>query len=115
MLRVATDENFDGKVLRALLTRLPGLDVVRVQDSEVAGATDLDVLAWAAREERVLLTRDKRTMVAPVKECIAAGDAVSGVIVILAAPIGQLVDDLQLAISVLEPSDLRDQMMYLPL
>lgn len=30
MLRVATDENFGGKVLRALLARLPDLDVVRV-------------------------------------------------------------------------------------
>ena len=59
MLRVATDENFDGKVLRALLTRLPELDVVRVQDSEVSMASDPEVLEWAAREGRVLLTRDK--------------------------------------------------------
>ena len=56
MLRVAADENFDGRVLRALLTRLPGLDAVRVQDSPVAGTTDPEVpcMGCAARPNPTL-------------------------------------------------------------
>ncbi len=115
MLRVATDENFDGRVLRALLNRLPGLDVVRIQDSEVSGAADMQVLTWAAREGRVLLTRDRRTMIQPVRERISAGKPVSGVILLRRAPIGRIIEDLKLAISVYENADLRDQVVYLPL
>ena len=35
MIRVATDENFHGDVLRGLLRRCPTLAVLRVQDTEV--------------------------------------------------------------------------------
>jgi hypothetical protein len=31
MLRLAADENFDNDILRGLLRRRPGIDVVRVQ------------------------------------------------------------------------------------
>ncbi len=32
MLRFLTDEDFDGRLTSALLARVPGLDLVRVQD-----------------------------------------------------------------------------------
>lgn len=34
MLRLAADENFDGRIVRGLLRVLPDLDLVRVQDSD---------------------------------------------------------------------------------
>lgn len=47
MLRLAADENFDGRIVRGLLRILPDLDLVRVQDSPVAEASDEAVLEWA--------------------------------------------------------------------
>jgi hypothetical protein len=44
MLRFAADENFDGRIVRGLLRVLPDLDLVRVQDSRVAGFDDASVL-----------------------------------------------------------------------
>lgn len=32
MIKLLTDENFEGDVLRGLIRRMPGLDVVRAQD-----------------------------------------------------------------------------------
>ena len=32
MLRLLSDENFDGKIIRGLFLRQPNLDLVRVQD-----------------------------------------------------------------------------------
>jgi predicted nuclease of predicted toxin-antitoxin system len=61
MIKLATDENFNGKILRGLLRRQPDIDVVRVQNSHAYQADDLTVLAWAAQENRVLLTHDIRT------------------------------------------------------
>ena len=52
MLRLLADENFNGDIVRALLLRQPDLDIVRVQDVDLAGVDDPDILAWAAANER---------------------------------------------------------------
>lgn len=58
MLRFAADENFNNDIVRGLRRRMPDLDIVRVQEAGLSGAIDTDVLEWAAREGRVLLTHD---------------------------------------------------------
>jgi hypothetical protein len=50
VIKLATDENFHGAILRGLLRRMPVLDVVRVQDVGLAQTPDPVILAWAARE-----------------------------------------------------------------
>jgi hypothetical protein len=40
MLRLATDEDFNNRILRGLLRRSPGLDIVRVQDAGLTGCRD---------------------------------------------------------------------------
>ena len=59
MLRLLADENFNDSIVRGLLRRNPELDVVRVQEVGVSGADDRSMLAWAANEERILLTHDQ--------------------------------------------------------
>jgi predicted nuclease of predicted toxin-antitoxin system len=59
VIKLVSDENFDGDILRGLLRRMPGLDVARVQDVGLAQAPDPTVLAWAAGEQRILLTHDR--------------------------------------------------------
>jgi len=46
MLRFLADENFNNRIVRGLLLREPDLDVLRVQDAELSGAVDPDVLEW---------------------------------------------------------------------
>lgn len=62
MIKLASDENFDGDIVRGLLRRVPELDLLRVQDADLAGSPDPVILAWAASEERILLTHDRDTM-----------------------------------------------------
>ncbi|HSV16187.1 MAG TPA: DUF5615 family PIN-like protein, partial [Tepidisphaeraceae bacterium] len=63
MLRFLTDQNFNGDILRGMLLRQPGLDVVRIQDEPVIdGADDPDILEWADRNNRIVLTHDKNTL-----------------------------------------------------
>lgn len=45
MLRFAADENLNNDIIRGLLRRRPDLDIVRLQDTEIAGAADPTVLA----------------------------------------------------------------------
>ena len=85
MLRFAADENFDNDVLRGLRLRLPGIDILRAQDVPgLSGSDDPTLLAWAATEERILLSHDASTMPDHAYARIAAGQPMSGVLLISA-------------------------------
>jgi len=62
MLRFVADENFNGAIFRGLHRQRPALDLVRVQDIGLSGINDPDLLAWAANEQRVILTHDVTTL-----------------------------------------------------
>jgi predicted nuclease of predicted toxin-antitoxin system len=55
-MRFLANENIPGALVTAL--RAAGSDVVWIR-TEAPGIHDREVLAWAAREERILLTFDK--------------------------------------------------------
>jgi predicted nuclease of predicted toxin-antitoxin system len=63
MLRLASDADVHGDILRGLRRRLPDIDLVRAQDALPEAASDPEVLAWAAAENRVLITNDRNTMI----------------------------------------------------
>jgi predicted nuclease of predicted toxin-antitoxin system len=62
VLKLVSDENFDGDILRGLYRRRPDRDVVRVQDVGLNATPDPDIPAWAAVEDRILLTHDRDTI-----------------------------------------------------
>jgi predicted nuclease of predicted toxin-antitoxin system len=70
---LAADEDFNNRILRGLFRRRPALDIVRVQDAGLGSRADLEVLAWAAAEGRVLLTHDITTMKRHAEARSAAG------------------------------------------
>ena len=55
-MRFLANENFPGAAVKVL--QAAGHDIVWVRTA-APGSDDPDVLAWAAREERILLTFDK--------------------------------------------------------
>ena len=55
-MRFLANENFPGAAVDAL--RAAGHDLVWVR-TVAAGSSDAEVMAWAAREQRILLTFDK--------------------------------------------------------
>ena len=63
MLRLASDADVHGGIVRGLRRRLPEIDLVRAQDALPEGTPDPQVLAWAATENRVLITNDRNTIV----------------------------------------------------
>ena len=116
MLPLAADENFDNGILRGLRQRRPDLDVVRVQDVGLSGADDPAILAWAAREGRVLLTHDIRTMPRYAYERVQAGQLMPGIFVLAADTlIGQAIEELLLLVEGSLAGEWDGQVLYLPL
>lgn len=117
MIRFLADENFNGRILRGLLRRVPDLDVVRAQDvAAISGRDDPAVLEWAGGDERVLLTHDVSTMRDHAYRRILAGKPMPGVFEVNTdLPIGLAIEELALIARASAPGEWEGQVRYLPL
>ena len=114
MLRLLADENLNGDIVRALLLRLPNLDIVRVQDVGLAGVADPDILSWAAANHRIILTHDRATL--PDYAYVALGESMPGVFIVNDRfSVGHILPELLLMIVDSEQSEWNDRVVYLPL
>lgn len=97
MLGLAADENFNNDIVRGLLRRRPDLNILRVQNAGLSGASDPEVLAWAAQEGRILLTHDVSTITRHAYARVQAGLRMPGVFQIgRDIPIGVAIEDVLL-------------------
>ena len=116
MLQLVTDENFNGDIVRGLLYRLPDLNLVRVQDVGLEGAIDPVVLAWAAQNQRIVVTHDRATLPAFAFQRIVAGEPMPGVFVINdRLPVGRAIEELVLVTTCSEASEWEGIVLYFPL
>jgi len=116
MLRLAADENFNNDLVRALLRRRPDLDLIRMQDAGLTGAADPEVLEWAARENRMLLTHDVTTITRHAYARAAAGQGMPGVIeVSRTVPLARAMEDILLLTELSREGEWEGQILYLPL
>lgn len=116
MLRFLADENFNADVVRGLLLRLPALDVVRAQDVGLLGLDDPKILAWAASNERIVLTHDRNTMAGYADELASQDRAMAGVFVVHdRIGVGQAIDELLLIASCSEQDEWKQRIVFVPL
>ncbi len=116
MMRFLADENFNGKILRGIRRECPDADIVRVQDTVMYQAADPQVLEWATKEGRILLTHDIETMVGFANERIVAGLPTPGVIAVRhTLSIGLVIDEILTIIGASEPGDWENVVTFLPL
>lgn len=116
MLSVLIDENFNQRILRGLQARLPELDYLIAQKTDLLGKTDPEVLQFAASQNRLLLTHDLETIpgfaykrveqILPMPGIFAVPDWM---------PIGQAIEELELLIACGEPAEFEDRVIHFPL
>jgi predicted nuclease of predicted toxin-antitoxin system len=115
-LRFLADENFNGKLLTGLLNALSELDVIRVQDTDKAGSPDPKLLAWAAEQNRILLTHDVQTLAGFAYDRVRAGVPMPGIIEVrISASMGIIIDELVLLITASTAEEFENQVRYIPL
>lgn len=115
-MRFLADENFDNRILEGVRRDNPDFDVIRVQDTEIYQADDPSVLAWAAKEHRILLTRDVNTMVGFAYQRVEAGLFMPGVIEIRhQATIGKAIEEILTVIGASDAAEWENKVVYLPL
>lgn len=91
------------------------LDIVRVQDVGLLNADDPNILDWAAQENRILLTHDVATITMYAYSRIEKLLPMPGVIEVIAtAPIGRVIDDLELFALCAQPEECKDRILFIP-
>lgn len=115
MVRLLSDENFNGRIVRGLLRQRPGIDLVRVQDVGLSGIDDPGVLGGAAQNDQIVLSHDQNTLVGFALDRVTAGQPMPGLIIVDdSASIGQVINDLLLIEDATEHAEWANRVEYLP-
>jgi len=114
-IRFQADADLNQTIVAAVLRRLPEADFRSATDARLAGLHDLEVLAIAARDGRLLVTSDRQTMPRFFGEFITRTES-SGVIVARQRlAVGEVLEDLALIWTASQAEEWTNRIVYLPL
>ena len=116
MLRLLSDENFNGDIVRGLSLRQSQLDLLRVQDIGLQEVDDPTILEWAASNERIVLTHDRATMPDFAYKRLVRDEIMPGLFVVNdRMPTRHAIDELLLLINCSNQLEWKGKVLYLPL
>jgi hypothetical protein len=116
MFKLLIDENLDQRILRGLQLRIPGLLYALVQETSLAGAKDAVLLGWAAANQLVLVTHDRKTMLEAAYRRMRSGETTAGLVIVRKElPLVRAIEDLVLLLECCTESDLENQVVFIPL
>ena len=116
MLRLLIDQDLDHDILRGLIRRIPQLDAVTALEIGMGKATDPELLSRAAREGRIIVTHDRKTMPAHAADLMREGENIAGLFVVARSlPLHQVIQDLEVMITCSENNEWVNVIRYLPL
>jgi hypothetical protein len=120
-LKYLIDENLRGKLAQPLLARSAAagfpLDFVTVGEPEAPalGTSDPDLLRWAQREDRVLVSLDRNTLPVHLAAHLASGSTSPGILLIRdTRPWEDVFDFLIVAGAIASPEEFADRCSYFP-
>ena len=114
-VRFQADADLNQMLVKAVLRREPRIDFQSAFLANLAGLNDSEVLAYAARENRVLVTHDRRTMPTHFAEYIQASTSAGVIVVSQNIAVRQFLDDLILIWVASEPEEWENRIAALPI
>ena len=114
-VRFQADADLNFVILRAIARLEPAIDFQTAVDAELMGRHDQQVLATAAREGRILVTHDQRTMPGHFTAFIATQTSSGLLIIPQHVPVSIAVEELLLIWHTTEPDEWINRIWYLPL
>lgn len=116
MVRLLCDENFNGDVVRGVTLLKSDVDIVRVQDVGLDGEADPEILAWAAENDRIVLTHDRATMPDFAYERLRRGESMPGLFVFNDRhPVRDMIDEVVLIHEASDHQEWHGCVLHLPL
>lgn len=114
-VRFQADADFNQNIVRAVRRREPRLDCQTGHEARLHGLDDIAVLAQAAREGRLLVSHDRRTMPRHFAAFTATTTSAGVLLVSQYLPIAPVVEDLLLIWEASEAEEWVNRLDTLPL
>ncbi len=115
MLKLFFDQNFNHRILRGIRRRIPDLDFVTTQILNKEKEVDPKLLKIALKENRVIVTHDKKTFPKYAYAEVMKGESISGVLIVPKdLGIGTATDELVIIIICSEENEFENRVEYLP-
>lgn len=116
MIRFLSDEDFTAGIIDGVRSRLPDVDILRVQDAGLRSIRDQLILEFAAAEDRVVLSHDLKTMRSHATARLLANKPMPGLILIRqSVPVGRSIEEIVFVAECSHDGELNSQIQYLPL
>jgi hypothetical protein len=115
MIRLLADENFNDEILRGVRRRVPNADITRVQDTEMAAKPDPVILEWAVQHSFILLSHDVNTKRGYFYDRVRAELPVPALFLVHGtAPIGPVIETLELILLASDEAEWQGKIQFLP-
>jgi hypothetical protein len=116
MLRLVTDEDLNGDIVRGVRRRQPGLDLIRMQEVGLRTVNDETLLEWAAANGRIVISNDRNWLVGLAYQRVVAGLPMPGVFALRPeVTVGEAIDAIFLIANCSTPEEWKDRVVFLPL
>lgn len=110
------DNDLKDQIVEGLLRRESGISIVRAREIGLQSKPDAEVLEYAHRARRIVISHDVNTMPAAAYARMAAGEEISGLLMVKqTSPVGPIIDSLLMIWSSSSASEWREVVAFLPL
>jgi predicted nuclease of predicted toxin-antitoxin system len=114
-VRFQADADLNHHIVLATIRQEPAIDFRSATEAGLAGLPDEEVLAVAARDDRVLVTHDGKTMPTHFADFVQASPSAGVLIVPQRLPVAAAAEDLILLWLDSDTTSWRNQIRWLPL
>ena len=116
MIRFLADASLHHAIVSGSVRKEPAIDFLSAHAAGLEGLPDSDVLAIAAKTDRILVTHDFKTMPKHFGEFLAAGGSSPGVFLVKQrTPLVQVIEELVLVWTASDPEDWANRILEMPL
>ena len=116
MVRFLADVSLRHAIVTGCVRREPAIDFLSAHTAKLHGLPDRDVLDLAAKQSRILVSQDFRTMPKHFAEFISAGRLSPGVFLVKQrAPLASIIQELVLIWTASTPEDWTNRIVEIPL
>src|SRR5258708_37805362 len=109
------DADLNQKIVEGLLRSERAVDFRRARDAGIIGLPDPEVLSIAARENRLLVSHDRKTMLGHFARFIQHQSSPGLVITSQDLEIGRVIEDLLIVWATMDSEECKNHCIFLPL
>jgi hypothetical protein len=115
IIRFQADADLNHTIVTAVRQREPAIDFASAADAGLEGIPDPEILDRAARDGRILVTHDRRTMILHARNRMVSRQECAGIVIVPQfTAVRDVAEALVLIWTASHPAEWRDRIVHVP-